>query len=499
MAGPDDLTVPTRSGRVRGRRQNGVRVFTGIPYGAPTAGRRRFRPPRPAEPWSGIRDARQFGHYCPQVVPAPMWCDSTFGAYMTGGRQAELIAADIRSGEDCLVLNVLAPAHRPGDRPVLVHLHGGGYDGMCGSITTLADRFVAEQDVVLVSINHRLTAFGFLYLGGLDERYATGNVGLLDLVLALRWVRDNIGGFGGDPGNVTVFGESGGGSKILDLMAMPAAQGLFQRAILQCSGWPDPISAEQATETAREFLDTVGVDIDGLSAVPTDDLLAAVATGPKARFWPVRDGRTILDAPWQAAAPGCAIPLIVGNCRDEMTNGLLREPRLFELDWPQVILELVRLTCLPAELLAPTVEVFRRNRPDAPAAEIFRAIMSGRLREISDRVAELQSARQLPVYRYDVTYGPPMEDPRLGAFHGLDAPLALRLVQFEDSERLSQRISAAWGAFARTGDPNHDGLPEWRPYGDRRATMILDHEPVLRFDPHSLERIAMGQLPPLGT
>lgn len=493
--------VGTSAGLLRGGWQNGVQVFRGVPYGAPTCAARRFLPPMPAELWDGVRDATRFGHYSPQVVAAPMWCDPTFGQYMTGGRAAELIDADIAPGEDCLVLNVLTQGVRPvGQRPVMVYLHGGGFDGMCGTIPTLADRFVAEQDVVLVTVNHRLNAFGFLYLGALDERYSIGNVGLLDLVLALRWVRDNIAAFGGDPGNVTVFGESGGGAKILNLMAMDAACGLFHKAIIQCSGWPDPIPAEQATDAAVDLLTKVGVgtDLERLADVPTETLLAATADGSKLRFWPVLDGRTITAMPWRTTAPRQApIPMIVGNCRDEMTNGMLRDPSLFDLEWQHLIPQLVRMTSLPREVVAPVVEVFRRSRPTESASEIFRAIMSGRLREIGDRVAELQSVQQQNVYRYDFTYAPPMPDPRLGAFHTAELPLALRMVLFPESEPLSRLMSAAWANFARTGVPNHDGLPDWLSYRHTRATVVLNEKPELVHDPNPNERIAMGLLPAL--
>ena len=216
MTSPVEPPVETDVGTVRGCWQNGVQAFRGIPYGEATAAEGRLLPPVPARSWAGIRDTTSFGHYCPQAVAGPQWCDPRFGAYMTGGRAQELIDAQIVAGEDCLVVNVLTPraAESGRGRPVLVYVHGGGFYGMCGSIPTLADRFVREQDVVLVTVNHRLNALGFLYLGEISEQYAAGNVGLLDLELALRWVRTNIALFGGDPDNVTVFGESGGGSKI---------------------------------------------------------------------------------------------------------------------------------------------------------------------------------------------------------------------------------------------------------------------------------------------
>jgi para-nitrobenzyl esterase len=495
-----DPVVRTSHGRVRGSWQNGVQIFRGIPYGAPPIGSDRFLPPKPPADWTDVREAVGFGHYCPQAVPAPMWCDPRFGPYFTGGRAQELIDADIRAGEDCLVLNVLTPSEA-GARPVMVYIHGGGFQGMCGSITTLADGLVSEQDVVLVSVNHRLNAFGFLYLGGISDRYAAGNVGLLDLVLALQWIRDNIAAFGGDPDNVTVFGESGGGSKILDLMAMEAAQGLFHRAIVQCTGWPDPFSRESATEMTTTYLDRLGVgtDLDRLAELPTQTLVNALTDeGKQLRFWSVLDGVTITESPWRDKAPeGSAhIPMLIGNARHEMTHTVV-DQTLFALDWPDVLPQLVRFTLLPRELMQPVLDVYRSSRPDDSPSEVFVAIMSDRLREIGLRVTELHSAQQDAVYRYDFGYESPI--PNLRAFHTSELPLALRLVRYPEAEAMSRRISAAWAGFARSSDPQHFGLPAWPTYHDRRATMMLDLESAVVHDPWPAEREAMAALPSLGT
>ncbi len=491
--------VDTSYGRVRGSWQNGAQVFRGIPYGAPPIGTDRFLPPTPPASWSTTRDAIAFGHYCPQAVAAPMWCDPRFGPYFTGGRADELKSADITSGEDCLVLNVLTPSADAASRPVMVYIHGGGFHGMCGSIATLADGMVREQDVVLVSLNHRLNAFGFLYLGGISDRYATGNVGLLDLVLALQWIRDNIAEFGGDPDNVTLIGESGGGAKILDLMAMESAQGLFHRVIVQCSGWPDPFPRDAATQMATTYLDRLGIgtNIERLAELPTETLVNGMTDGKHLRFYAVLDGVTLTESPWHDKAPERAadIPMLVGNARHEMTYQM--DPALFALDWPDVLPQLVRFTLLPDDMMQLVLDVYRANRPDDSPSDVFIAIMSDRLREIGIRVAELHSARQKSVYRYDFGYESPL--PNLGAFHTSEMPLAMRLVQYPEAEELSRRISAAWAGFARTGDPQHTGLPVWPTYNQDRATMMLDVESRIVHDPWPAERQAVAALPHLGT
>lgn len=494
--------VETDAGTVRGCWQNGAQAFRGIPYGESPIPERRFLPPVRARSWTGVRDVTRFGHYCPQAVAGPQWCDPRYGAYMTGGRARELIDARIVAGEDCLVVNVLTPRaeiENGSGRPVLVYVHGGGYHGMCGSIPTLADRFVREQDVVLVTVNHRLNAFGFLYLGDFSEQYATGNVGLLDLELALRWVRTNIAVFGGDPHNVTLFGESGGGSKILSLMAIDSASGLFHRAIVQSSSWPEPLPRHVATATAEEFLELAGVgsDLRGIDEIPTQAIVDAVAAIGR-RFRPVLDGHTITSPPWNSAAPPTArhVPLIIGNCQHEC-SGFVADP-LFHLQWPELIPALARHTSLPRTLLQPVVDVYRACRPSDSPSDIFVAVFSDRLREIGLRVAEQQSAQQENFYVYNTTYRPPMDEPDLGAFHGLESPLALRLVLYPDSEAVSRQISDAWVSFARTGNPGHALIPTWPTYRKDRATMTFDHEPQIRYDPSPAEREVMSQLPRLG-
>jgi para-nitrobenzyl esterase len=283
---------------------------------------------------------------------------------------------------------------------------------------------------------------------------------------------------------------------------MDSAHGLFHRAIVQCSGWPDAISTDAATENAAAVLARldIGYDLSRLTEVPTEAIVAALGAAPRNGLGPVLDGLTITTSPWRESAPALSahVPMIVGNCRDEMATHIT-DPAQLDFGWAELVPLLAKLTFLSPDLLEPVVEVYRTNRPDASPGDLYIAIMSDRLREIGLRVAGQQSAQQSAVYRYDFTYEPPMEDAYLGAFHTAEGPLALRLVRYPESNELSRQMSTAWATFARTGDPNHAALPTWLPYRDNRATMTFDRESRLVHDPQPAERRAMTRLPHLGT
>lgn len=520
----------TRYGRVRGFRRNGAEIYLGMPYGASTAGERRFLPPVPPAAWTEVRDATRLGQRAPQPQDT-IYGNPVFGQYLSGGRAQELIALQEPMGEDCLVLNVLTPRADRQGRPVLVYLHGGGFQTNSGATISLGDRLVMEEDVVLVTVNHRLANLGFLYLGGLSPRYAQGNPGLLDLVAALQWVRDNIGNFGGDPAKVTIFGDSGGGGKVGMMMAMPQAKGLFRAAIMESAAFLDTVPAEQATQTATALLARLSIspsDLSALHSLPYASFLGGGGRGgagqPAPQAPPARprrgpgldvaatdkhavavaDGRTLSGAVWTQGAPALAagIPLIVGNCMDEETvfTGL-RDPSLFQLDWPQVPVRLSQSLKISQAALEPCIAAYRETfSGEGPADIYFRMMNCGgeHLGRIGRDIADAKAAQAAPVYYYRNEFDTRLP-PGMRAFHTSELPLACRLVADPRAEKLSRQIAGAWAAFARTGhDPNHPGLPRWERYrAGGTPVMVFDSESrLLSADPgerpFAMLRAALG-------
>jgi len=430
-----------------------------------------------------------------------MYSDPETGPYFRGSTGRDELAEE-KNSENCLVLNVLTPGLK-GERPVLIYIHGGGYANLSSQITVFADALPREEDVVLIGINHRLGAFGYLYLGGLSEKYAVGNVGQLDLIMALEWVRDNIAQFGGDPRNVTLFGVSGGGGKLNTLMAMPAAKGLFHRAIIESGSLLRADDKDTATQTAKLVLTKLGLadnQVDELKNIPADKLYeAAEATGSRG-VGPVVDGHSVPQQIWDPTAPAISadIPLIIGNCKDEATLFSKQDEELFRLDEAGLRDRVVKAG-ISASDADPLLAAYHRDHPkDTPSDIYFRISTDRGARWNGVRQAELKIAQgKAKAYMYYFAWEPPVANGKYKAFHTAEHPLSLRLVRYPESEQLSKQISRAWVAFARHGRPQRQGLPEWPAYSTtERATMIFDaRKSEAVNDPDREERLMLLNYP----
>ncbi|MCW0451726.1 carboxylesterase/lipase family protein [Xanthomonas sacchari] len=484
----------TRSGRIRGVREQGVCVFKGIPYGADTAPRR-FQPALQERPWHGVRDCGAYGASAPQRGSEPV-------------------------SEDCLFLNVWTPGLRDGaKRPILFYIHGGAYNNGSGS-DPLYDgvRLCQRGDVVVISVNHRLNAFGYLYLApfGGDAYAASGNVGQLDLVQALQWVRAHAAEFGGDAGNVTVFGQSGGGAKIATLMAMPAAQGLFHRAWTMSGQQVTAAGPRAAGQRAKLLLQALQLEpaqLDALRTLPLQHVLEATRIRDPSRaedtalyLGPVLDAQVLHRHPfWPDAPPQSArIPMVIGNTHDETRAFLGHDPANFALTWD----------ALPAKLaqeqyvdLSPKVVIaeYRRLYPHYTPSEVFfAATTAGRSWRGAVEEAEARARQGAPTWVYQLDWGSPLDGGKFGAFHTLDIPLVFdnirqpgsRTGDGADAQRMADAMSTALLAFARHGDPNHAGLPRWEPYSlAQRETLLFDTDSRLAHDPRGGERRLYAQVP----
>ena len=491
--------VLTTAGKVRGISKNNVPTFLGIPYGDSTAGARRFLPPAKPKPWSGVREATELGHRSPHgpstLIP-----------------EVAAMDRDEPVGEDCLILNVWTPGlGGAGKRPVMVYLHGGGYvTGSGGYILYDGTNLARKHDVVLVTLNHRLNVFGYLYLADLGgEKYANAsNVGMLDLILALEWVRDNIEAFGGDPGNVTLFGQSGGASKISALMAMPAAKGLFHRAIVESGSQVKGIPRDKATLWAEQFLQRLGLQpgqIDELQKMPAEQLVEAMGSGganPLVALGPVVDGRTLPANPFDPAAPGisASVPLLTGTVETEVT--FIRTQELDPIDDATLHMHVKKILHSSDAEADRIIAVYRKGRPGISNIDVELILSSDVMFRAGVLTQAERKAQQAaaPVYMYYFTWRSPVRDGKLKAFHTLELPFVFDNVDLgeamtgtgRDRYLLEDRMSDAWVAFARSGNPNHKGLPNWPAFDKaQRATMIFNDECKVLNDPNGEERMAL--------
>ena len=488
--------VATAQGRVRGViLDDNVNAFYGIPYGASTAGEQRFMPPSAAASWNDVRDAIAVAPRSPQDLEGPI---------------PEVYALDRRQAmsEDCLHVNVWTPGLSEGDRPVMVWLHGGGFSSGSGDwLLYDGARLSASQDVVVVTVTHRLNVFGYLYLPELGgEKYArSSNVGMLDIVLALDWVRKNIGAFGGNADKVTIFGQSGGGRKVSILTGMPAAKGLFHRAIVMSGSQNTGVAPSDATAATEKFMASAGAkSVDELQRMPMEQLRAAAA---KASFnlQPVLDGTTLPAHPYDPVATPLSadVPLIIGTVEHEST--FTRGTPLDAIDdasLRKLVKDETRGTDAQVEQL---IDVYRKDRPGVSNVDLAQILISdfgyrGRANVMANAKVEQGAA---PVYSYLFTWKSPVREGKLKSFHTLDIPFAFNNIEVAASmtgagqERyaLADKISTAFATFAREGAPQHNGLPHWPAYTvEGRATMVFDEECRVVSDPHRATRIALEEV-----
>jgi para-nitrobenzyl esterase len=489
LSTPPEAVVETRLGKLRGVLRDGVFTFKGAPYAKDTGGAARFLPPQAAAPWTGVRTALSYGPCCPQVV--------------RGGWKSDEVAFiydwdDGYPGEDCLRLNVWSAGVAGKPRPVMFWIHGGGYEA--GSSQELpaydGERLARRGDLVVVSVNHRLGPFGFLDLSAVGgERYGlSGNAGMLDLVAALEWVRANIAAFGGDPGNVTIFGQSGGGAKVSTLMAMPSAKGLFHKAIVHSGSQiavGDPGRTHQLTEAVLKALNLDKGDLAKLASVPAMDLVNAGEAARKVMpkpppgtlnlLWgPVLDGTAIPAQTWTPAAPGLSanIPMIVGSNLNEYSPSL-GNPALEEIGEEQAKGMAMAIGGQPATAWAP----FRAADPKAKPVEILSRIISTQFRAPAVTQVQRKAAQgQAPAWLYRFDYNPrTVLDGRVRAFHCAELAYAFDNIDrcpnstggTAEARALAAQMSDAWIAFARTGNPNHKGLPAWPPVSTSAVPNML--------------------------
>lgn len=502
-----NLIVNTTHGQIRGEERGGVGIFRGIPYGGPCDGKNRFLPPTPACDWDGVWDCTKNGAYAVQFGTSISGSEY-FGDYFSGGHPELFGVIDEQQSENCLVLNVVTPGTDDQRRPVLVYIHGGGFATGSGTLVLGSDKMAADEDIVIVGVNHRLNIFGYLYLGAFDSKYeSSGMAGMLDLVLALEWVRDNIAAFGGDPEKVTIMGESGGGMKVSTLLAMPKARGLFRSAIVESgSSVVGRLSKAAAAETAAIVLRRLGISQDHLedlekcsakelleACVDASDIFGMLDFGPVADDINLKYADT--DSFW-ASEISRDIPLLVGASEDE-TAVFTPAEVLQNITWENLREMLLdsdvgRLGKAPSPVNASNVdhiiEVFRKNDQKGDTAEhLFTKINS--LTSFLGGGAYYQAMSKAeqggaPVYHYVVAYDSPLpKSTKRYAWHTADLPLQMRIVLHPESESLSRTMSGCIGAFVRTGDPSTPELhwPEFT--GDERLVMVFDKVCRVEKDP----------------
>jgi para-nitrobenzyl esterase len=480
--------VQTSNGPVRGYLEDGLEVVMGLRYGASPEGLRRFKPPQRPTPWTEPADATAYGAPAIQSGLAPGERGSSPGDPPAPDEPG--------SSEDCLFLNVWTPGLDTKKRPVMVWLHGGGFaNGSGGAAMYDGGALARKGDTVTVTVNHRLNVFGYLHLGEVfGPDYAqSGVAGMLDIVQALEWVRDNIAGFGGDPGNVTIFGESGGGWKVSLLLAIPAARGLFHKAVIQSGPGLSGKPVADADKIARQLLADLKVESpEGLAGLSTETISRAsvkVAGEVMRLYTPVVDGTVLPRDPFEpdASPLNADVPVLIGTNKDESTLFMLGHPKFGAFDDE----DLARHARASAKDKADDlVAALRVAYPHYDQTHLAAAVgTTTGMWKGSVTLAERKAAQKAaPVWMYMLTWETPVSRGRLRCPHALEIPLVFDNVEKarnfvgrgEEPQAVADQMSAAWLAFARTGDPG------WKPYDVKtRTTKIFDLESKVVDDPLS--------------
>jgi para-nitrobenzyl esterase len=496
----DKTVVETALGKLRGTEHNGIFAFKNIPYGAPTGGKMRFMPPGKPAPWAGVRDASRFGHQSPQNISYVEVLSPQADASVEG------------YSEDCLNLNVWTPGPNTGSkRPVMFWCHGGGWAQESGTWPWVYGENLSRRgDVVVVTLNHRLNIFGYFHLGDIGgEKYASsGNVGALDLVAGLQWVHDNIAVFGGDPGNVMIFGESGGGEKVCTLLTMPQAKGLFHRAAMQSGFMVRFNSRENANELTGNMLKELEVKasgIDKLQTMPVERLLVALAKvvipGPgPLQFGPILDGKILTEHPFSpVASPVSAdIPFLAGcNTHEHSFMALRTDEGAFNLNDAQLQQRVEDLVGKNSAMYV--IDTYKRVHPGKSLSELYFLLVTDRgMRMNAINLSERKCIQgKAPVYMYRFAWQSPALGGKLKSPHTAEIPFVFYNTDTPkemtkggpEVKELAGRVSDAWIQFARTGNPNHKGLPEWPAYNlTARATMVFNNACKVVNNPSYVER-----------